>query len=164
MGLNLVLGPFPPVSFPSQVALHQAPGPRRKLGPGLPASRVEQSGQLFDEARQPLDVLAQQLVAMVADAVWSVDELLAVARGAYPYDELSREQLEGVLDMLSGRYPSDEFAELRPRVVWDRTAGIVRGRDGARSLAVQNAGTIPDRGLYGVSSSSSPTRLPSPAR
>ena len=100
--------------------------------------------------RQPLDVLAQQLVAMVADAAWSVDELLAVARGAYPYDELSREQLEGVLDMLSGRYPSDEFAELRPRVVWDRTAGIVRGRDGARSLAVQNAGTIPDRGLYGV--------------
>ena len=70
----------------------------------------------------------------------------ALVRGAYPFAELSREQLEGVLDMLAGRYPSDEFAELRPRVVWDRGAGTVRGRDGARSLAVQNAGTIPDRG------------------
>ena len=71
-------------------------------------------------------------------------------RGAYPFADLSREQLEGVLDMLAGRYPSDEFAELRPRVVWDRTAGTVRGRDGSRALAVQNAGTIPDRGLYAV--------------
>ena len=52
--------------------------------------------------------------------------------------------------MLSGRYPSDEFAELRPRIVWDRTAGRIRGRDGARRLAVTNAGTIPDRGLFGV--------------
>ena len=59
-------------------------------------------------------------------------------------------QLENVLDMLAGRYPSDEFAELRPRIVWDRTAGVVRGRQGARRLAVTNAGTIPDRGLFGV--------------
>ena len=100
--------------------------------------------------RLPLDVLAQQLVAMCAGETWSVDELERVVRGAYPFAELSREQLEGVLDMLAGRYPSDEFAELRPRVVWDRGAGTVRGRDGARSLAVQNAGTIPDRGLYAV--------------
>jgi ATP-dependent Lhr-like helicase len=100
--------------------------------------------------RLPLDVLAQQLVAMAAGDTWSVDELERVARGAYPFAELSREQLEGVLDMLAGRYPSDEFAELRPRVVWDRTAGSVRGRDGARALAVQNAGTIPDRGLFAV--------------
>ena len=64
--------------------------------------------------------------------------------------ELSREQLENVLDMLDGRYPSEKFAELRPRLVWDRTAGTVRGRKGARQLAVTNAGTIPDRGLYGV--------------
>ena len=100
--------------------------------------------------RLPLDVLAQQLVAMSADATWTVDELEGLVRGAYPFAELSREQLEGVLDMLAGRYPSDEMAELRPRVVWDRVAGTVRGRDGARALAVQNAGTIPDRGLYGV--------------
>jgi len=100
--------------------------------------------------RQPLDVLAQQLVAVCVDDVWSVEELLGLARGAYPFAELSREQLENVLDMLAGRYPSDEFAELRPRLVWDRVAGTVRARPGARQLAVQNAGTIPDRGLYGV--------------
>src|SRR5206468_1344295 len=70
--------------------------------------------------------------------------------GAYPFADLSRAQLENVLDMLAGRYPSDEFAELRPRIVWDRTAGVIRGRSGARRLAVTNAGTIPDRGLYGV--------------
>jgi ATP-dependent Lhr-like helicase len=100
--------------------------------------------------RLPLDVLAQQIVATVSGEPWSVDELLILSRGAYPFADLSREQLEGVLDMLSGRYPSDEFAELAPRVVWDRTEGTVRGRGGARQLAVQNAGTIPDRGLYGV--------------
>jgi ATP-dependent Lhr-like helicase len=100
--------------------------------------------------RLPLDVLAQQIVAMSAVEALTVDEIEATARGAYPFAELSREQLEGVLDMLAGRYPSDEFAELRPRVVWDRAAGTVRGREGARSLAVQNAGTIPDRGLFAV--------------
>ena len=73
-----------------------------------------------------------------------------LVRGAYPFAELAREQLENVLDMLAGRYPSDEFAELRPRIVWDRTAGVIRGRTGARRLAVTNAGTIPDRGLFGV--------------
>ncbi len=100
--------------------------------------------------RLPLDVLAQQIVAMSAVETLTVDDIERVARGAYPFAELSREQLEGVLDMLAGRYPSDEFAELRPRVVWDRSAGTVRGREGARSLAVQNAGTIPDRGLFAV--------------
>ena len=71
-------------------------------------------------------------------------------RRAYPFADLSRSQLENVLDMLAGRYPSDEFAELRPRIIWDRTAGVLRGRPGARRLAVTNAGTIPDRGLFGV--------------
>ncbi len=84
--------------------------------------------------RLPLDVLAQQIVAMSAVEALTVDEIEATARGAYPFAELSREQLEGVLDMLAGRYPSDEFAELRPRIVWDRAAGTVRGRDG-RPLA-----------------------------
>ncbi|HEY6836204.1 MAG TPA: DEAD/DEAH box helicase [Gaiellaceae bacterium] len=100
--------------------------------------------------RNPLDVLAQQIVGICADEEISVDELHGLVRGAYPFADLSRVQLENVLDMLDGRYPSDEFAELRARVVWDRTAGVVRGRQGARRLAVTNAGTIPDRGLFGV--------------
>ncbi|HZB24313.1 MAG TPA: DEAD/DEAH box helicase [Gaiellaceae bacterium] len=100
--------------------------------------------------RNPLDVLAQQVVAIAADEEIAVDDLHRLVRNAYPFRDLSRAQLENVLDMLAGRYPSDEFAELRPRIVWDRTAGIIRGRGGARKLAVTNAGTIPDRGLFGV--------------
>src|SRR3989440_364310 len=100
--------------------------------------------------RNPLDVLAQQIVAICAQEEIEVSELHRLVRGAYPFADLSRPQLENVLDMLAGRYPPDEFAELRPRIVWDRTAGVVRGRQGARRLAVTNAGTIPDRGLYGV--------------
>ncbi|MEW6581741.1 MAG: DEAD/DEAH box helicase, partial [Actinomycetota bacterium] len=100
--------------------------------------------------RLPLDVLAQQVVAIAAVEPVAVDDLLTLVRGAHPFADLTREQLEGVLDMLSGRYPSDELADLRPRIVWDRVAGTVRGRDGAARIAVQNAGTIPDRGLYGV--------------
>jgi ATP-dependent Lhr-like helicase len=100
--------------------------------------------------RNPLDVLSQQIVAICADEEIAVDELHDLVRCAYPFADLSRTQLENVLDMLAGRYPSDEFAELRPRIVWDRTAGVVRGREGVRRLAVTNAGTIPDRGLFGV--------------
>ena len=100
--------------------------------------------------RNPLDVLAQQIVAIAADEEISVDELHELVRRAYPFRDLSRKQLENVLDMLAGRYPSEEFAELRPRIVWDRVRGFVRGREGARRLAVTNAGTIPDRGLFGV--------------
>src|SRR4051794_14519477 len=100
--------------------------------------------------RNPLDVLAQQIVAIAADEEISVDDLHELVRGAYPFADLSRTQLENVLDMLAGRYPSDEFAELRPRIIWDRTAGLIRGREGAQRLAVTNAGTIPDRGLFGV--------------
>src|SRR4029078_7994742 len=98
--------------------------------------------------RNPLDVLAQQIVAICADEEIGVGELHQLIRRAYPFAELSRVQLENVLDMLAGRYPSDEFAELRPRIVWDRTGGVVRGRQGARRLAVTNAGTIPNRGLF----------------
>ena len=100
--------------------------------------------------RNTLDVLSQQIVAICADDEVSVDDLHTLVRRAYPFSDLSRAQLENVLDMLAGRYPSDEFAELRPRIVWERTAGLVRGRTGARRLAVTNAGTIPDRGLFGV--------------
>src|SRR4029453_6970298 len=82
--------------------------------------------------RNPLDVLAQQIVAMAGVEAWSVDELFALVRRAAPFADLSRRMFEGVLDMLSGRYPSDEFAELRPRVTWDRVRGTVTGREGAK--------------------------------
>ncbi len=99
--------------------------------------------------RNPLDVLAQQIVAMAAsEEELAVEELYERVRRTYSYAELPRRQLEGVLDMLDGRYPSSEFGELRPRIVWDRLAGTIRPRKGARALAVVNAGTIPDRGLY----------------
>jgi ATP-dependent Lhr-like helicase len=100
--------------------------------------------------RNPLDVLAQQIVAMVATEPLTVAEVAEVVGGAYPFVDCSADVLEGVLDMLSGRYPSDEFAELRPRLTWDRTAGELTVRAGARMIAVTSGGTIPDRGLYGV--------------
>ncbi len=120
--------------------------------------------------RNALDVLAQQIVAIAvssepakaghqkdpdapadeqAGAV-AVDDLHALVTGSYPYAELSRELLENVLDMLDGRYPSKDFGELRARIVWDRLAGTIRSRKGSRQLAIANAGTIPDRGLYAV--------------
>ena len=135
--------------------------------------------------RNPLDVLAQQLVAIVAHppvqagiragaaqgvdqslvpgpsapgpsvpqslpVEVSVDFLYDLVRRAAPFATLTRSAFEGVLDLLSGRYPSDEFAELRPRLTWDRIRNVVTARDGAARLAILNAGTIPDRGLYGV--------------
>ena len=100
--------------------------------------------------RDPLDVLAQQIVAMVALEPWSVDALYALVRRASPFASLSRAALEAVLDLLSGRYASDDFATLRPRLTWDRRAGTLTAREGARRVAIANAGTIPDRGLYGV--------------
>jgi ATP-dependent Lhr-like helicase len=98
----------------------------------------------------PVDVLAQQIVAMCAMDDWIVGDLEALVRKATPFATLPRSILETVLDMLSGRYPSDEFAELRPRLVWDRVTGTLTGRPGAQRLAVTSGGTIPDRGLYGV--------------
>ncbi len=126
--------------------------------------------------RNPLDVLAQQIVAIVAQPPVlaarekeskrtkklkaefdeerspgiAVEQLFTMVRAAAPYAELSRGAFEGVLDLLAGRYPSDEFAELRPRVTWDRMTNIVTPRQGAKGLAILNGGTIPDRGLYGV--------------
>ncbi len=100
--------------------------------------------------QNPLDVLAQQVVAMCALEEWDVDQLAAVIRKAHPFRDLGPRAFESTLDMLSGRYPSDEFAELRPRIVWDRVNGRLRGRAGAQRLAVTSGGTIPDRGLYSV--------------
>ncbi|MGZ4132231.1 MAG: Lhr family helicase, partial [Actinomycetota bacterium] len=100
--------------------------------------------------RNPLDVLAQQLVAMTAVEEWRVEDLYAAVRRCASYAELSEDVFHAVLDMLAGRYPSDAFAELRPRVVWDRAQGTVRAREGAGRLAITSGGTIPDRGLFGV--------------
>lgn len=98
----------------------------------------------------PLDVLAQQIVAIVSLGPIAESALYDVVRGAAPFGALPRGAYEGVLDMLSGRYPSDEFAELRPRIVWDRVSGELSPRHGARRLAVVSGGTIPDRGLFPV--------------
>ncbi|HEY2832891.1 MAG TPA: ATP-dependent helicase [Sporichthyaceae bacterium] len=100
--------------------------------------------------RNPLDVLAQHLVSMVALDDWPVDEALALITRTASFAALPRSSFDALLDMLSGRYPSDEFAELRPRLVWDRVEGVLRGRPGAQRLAVTSGGTIPDRGLFGV--------------
>jgi ATP-dependent Lhr-like helicase len=100
--------------------------------------------------RNPLDVLAQQLVAMTVREAWSADELFDTVRRAGPYETLTRDAFEAVLGMLAGAYPSDEFAELKARVVWDRETGRVEGRRDARTVAVTSGGTIPDRGLYPV--------------
>ncbi|HKC27878.1 MAG TPA: ATP-dependent helicase [Jatrophihabitans sp.] len=100
--------------------------------------------------RNPLDVLAQQIVAMVAMDTMTVDEVDELVRKAAPFAGLPRTALEAVLDMLAGRYPSDAFAELRPRLIWDRVSGELTARRGAQRLAVTSGGTIPDRGLFGV--------------
>jgi ATP-dependent Lhr-like helicase len=98
----------------------------------------------------PLDVLAQQMVAMVAMDDWHLPDLLTLVRRAAPFAGLPDSAFDAVLDMLAGRYPSDEFAELRPRLVWNRESGQLTGRPGAQRLAVTSGGTIPDRGLFGV--------------
>jgi ATP-dependent helicase Lhr and Lhr-like helicase len=115
----------------------------RRMVDGL----IEQTHYL----RNPLDVLAQQIVAHVAiTGDVPVTDLAALVRRSANFAELSDELLANVLDLLSGRYPSEEFSELRPRVVWDRVKDTVRAREGARRLAVTSGGTIPDRGLFGV--------------
>jgi ATP-dependent Lhr-like helicase len=115
------------------------------------AERIR-SGQIesIRYPRNPLDVLAQQIVAMVALDTVTVDELEQLLQRSASYATLPRSALEAVLDMLAGRYPSDAFAELRPRLVWDRLEGTLTGRAGAQRLAVTSGGTIPDRGLFGV--------------
>jgi len=121
--------------------------------------------------RNPLDVLAQQMVAVIAHPPLGVAEaerrarqvaddeagpgisyaaLFALVKGAAPFAGLSQSVFDGVLDMLAGRYPSDEFADLRPRITWDRTRDWITPRAGVKRIAILNGGTIPDRGTYGV--------------
>jgi ATP-dependent helicase Lhr and Lhr-like helicase len=114
--------------------------------------------------RSPLDVLAQQIVAAAAERRWPAEELFRLVRRAENYAGLGRDTFEAVLGMLAGQYPADEFAELRPRVVWDRTAGTVESRRDARTVAVISGGTIPDRGLFGVYLADDEAGGSSPAR
>ncbi|MFC3493854.1 ATP-dependent helicase [Glycomyces rhizosphaerae] len=115
------------------------------------AERMRDGGiEALKVPANPLDVLAQQLVAMAAMDEWRWDDMLALVRRAAPFASLPESAFEATMDMLAGRYPSDAFAELRPRLVWDRVNGTVTGRPGAQRLAVTSGGTIPDRGLFGV--------------
>ncbi|GAA2038897.1 ATP-dependent helicase [Agromyces tropicus] len=98
----------------------------------------------------PLDVLAQHTVAASAVDEWDVEHWFDVVRRAAPFATLPRSAFDATLDLLAGRYPSDRFGELRPRIVWDRDAGSITGRRGAQRLAVTSGGTIPDRGMFGV--------------
>lgn len=100
--------------------------------------------------RNPLDVLAQQIVAATAMDEWDALELLDLVRRAAPYTDLPESAYRAVVDMLAGRYPGEEFAELRPRIVWDRDTDTLTARRGAQRLAVTSGGTIPDRGLFAV--------------
>ncbi|HEX9225049.1 MAG TPA: crosslink repair DNA glycosylase YcaQ family protein, partial [Arthrobacter sp.] len=110
------------------------------------AGKIE---RLFVPAN-PLDILAQQTVAATALGATDVEDWFATVRRSAPFASLPRSAFEATLDLLAGRYPSDEFAELRPRIIWDRNAGTIEGRPGAQRLAVTSGGTIPDRGLFGV--------------
>jgi ATP-dependent Lhr-like helicase len=104
----------------------------------------------MDYPHNPLDVLAQQIIAMTAVDEWKVADVARLVRRAAPFAELPESALHAVLDMLAGRYPSTAFAELRPRIVWDRASDKLTGRPGNQRLAVTSGGTIPDRGLFGV--------------
>ncbi|TLP97525.1 ATP-dependent helicase [Nesterenkonia salmonea] len=100
--------------------------------------------------RSPLDILAQQTIAAAAMDTLDVEHWFDVLRRSAPFVSLPRSAYESTLDLLAGKYPSDRFADLRPRIVWDRDAGTITGRPGAQRLAVTSGGTIPDRGLFGV--------------
>nr|WP_230978492.1 DEAD/DEAH box helicase [Georgenia yuyongxinii] len=128
------------------------PTHRGDLLPAAVAAARAKAGQIeaIHVPANPLDVLAQQIVAMLAVEELTVEEVTTLVRRAAPFAGLGERSFTAVLDMLAGRYPSEDFAELRPRIVWDRTAGVLRARPGALRLAVTSGGTIPDRGLYGV--------------
>jgi ATP-dependent Lhr-like helicase len=131
------------VMFPKHRAdlLHTAVASERMLSGQIEAIAVPAN---------PLDILAQQTVAAVALEPLGIDEWYDTVRRSAPFATLPRSAYEATLDLLSGLYPSDEFAELRPRIVWDRVNGTLTGRPGAQRLAVTSGGTIPDRGLFGV--------------
>ncbi|MCR2784866.1 MULTISPECIES: ATP-dependent helicase [unclassified Microbacterium] len=121
--------------------LHTAVVTERMLAGQIEAIAVPQN---------PLDILAQQTVAACATGAIDVEGWFETVRRSAPFRTLPRSAYEATLDLLAGRFPSDEFAELRPRIVWDRDQGTLTGRPGAQRIAVTSGGTIPDRGLFGV--------------
>lgn len=131
------------VIFPKHRAdvLHSAVVAERMLGGAIEELRIPAN---------PLDVLAQQTIAAAALDEWDVEAWFELVRRAAPFAALPRSAFDATLDLLAGRYPSDRFGELRPRLIWDRDAGTIVGRRGAQRLAVTSGGTIPDRGLFGV--------------
>jgi ATP-dependent Lhr-like helicase len=145
------------IIFPKHRAdlIHSAVASERMSAGLIEAMRIPQN---------PLDVLAQQTVAAVALDSLDVDEWFDTVRRSAPFAGLPRSAFDATLDLLSGLYPSDEFAELRPRIVWDRVGGTITGRPGAQRLAVTSGGTIPDRGLFGVFMVGSGTGDRAPAR
>jgi len=145
------------IIFPKHRAdlIHSAVASERMSAGLIEAMRIPQN---------PLDVLAQQTVAAVALDSLDVDEWFDTVRRSAPFASLPRSAYDATLDLLSGLYPSDEFAELRPRIVWDRVGGTITGRPGAQRLAVTSGGTIPDRGLFGVFMVGSGTGDRAPAR
>ena len=145
------------IIFPKHRAdlIHSAVASERMSAGLIEAMRIPQN---------PLDVLAQQTVAAVALDSLDVDEWFDTVRRSAPFATLPRSAYNATLDLLSGLYPSDEFAELRPRIVWDRVGGTITGRPGAQRLAVTSGGTIPDRGLFGVFMVGSGTGDRAPAR
>ncbi|KAA9089026.1 Lhr family ATP-dependent helicase [Microbacterium radiodurans] len=121
--------------------LHTAVVTERMLAGKIEAIAVPQN---------PLDILAQQTIAACATGTIEVETWFEIVRRSAPFRTLPRSAYEATLDLLAGRFPSDEFAELRPRLVWDRDQGTLTGRPGAQRIAVTSGGTIPDRGLFGV--------------
>ena len=145
------------IIFPKHRAdlIHSAVASERMSAGLIEAMRIPQN---------PLDVLAQQTVAAVALDSLDVDEWFDTVRRSAPFASLPRSAYDATLDLLSGLYPSDQFAELRPRIVWDRVSGTITGRPGAQRLAVTSGGTIPDRGLFAVFMVGSGTGDRAPAR
>ncbi|WP_098457156.1 DEAD/DEAH box helicase [Flavimobilis soli] len=125
---------------------------RGDLVPATVTATLMRDGQIesLQPVRNPLDVLAQQIVAMVAMEDRTLDDVAATVRRSAPFAQLPDSALRSVLDMLSGRYPSEQFGELRARLTWDRATDVLTARPGSQRLAVTSGGTIPDRGLYGV--------------
>ncbi|MGZ8757751.1 MAG: ATP-dependent helicase, partial [Aeromicrobium sp.] len=128
------------------------PKTRQDLLGATVTAECMQAGQIeqLSVPRNPLDILAQQTIAAAALEQLDVETWFDIVRRSAPFSTLPRSAFEATLDLLAGRYPSDEFAELRPRLVWDREAGTLTGRPGAQRLAVTSGGTIPDRGMFAV--------------
>ena len=138
-------------------SFHACRGPHRRRG--RRGWHAEGRGGNHHHPRNALDVLAQQIVAMVSIETWHVDALYRLVRRAYPYRDLPRSVFDAVLEMLAGRYPTETNRALRPRLSWDRVSNTLAALPGSRAIAVSNGGTIPDSGTFATLLSDGKTRL-----